>query len=90
MLRDLVEEAVQSFPSGLDEVIVEALHHAFHHKLLRQRLKTKRETMSGLVLVQGGFGQSIEDYIYIVFSNNIKLVDVSGALRVSALRVKNV
>lgn len=80
MLRDLVEEAVQSFPSGLDEVIVEALHHALHHKLLRQRLKTQRETASGLVLVQGGFGQSIEVYIHIVLSNNIKLVEVSGAL----------
>lgn len=34
MLRDLVEEAVQGFPPGLDEVIVEALHHALHHKLL--------------------------------------------------------
>lgn len=39
MVGDLVEEAVQSFSSGLDEVVVEALHHAFHHKLLWQWLK---------------------------------------------------
>lgn len=44
MVRDLVEEAVQSFSSGLNEVIVEALHHAFHHKLLWQWLKTHRST----------------------------------------------
>lgn len=43
MLRDPAEEAVQSFPPGLNEVVVEALHHAFHHKLLRQRLRTQRE-----------------------------------------------
>lgn len=39
MLRDLVEEAVQSFPSVLDEIVVESIHHAFHHKLLGQRLR---------------------------------------------------
>lgn len=39
MLRDFVEEAVQSFPSGLDEITVEAIHHAFHHKFLGQRLR---------------------------------------------------
>lgn len=44
MVGDLVEEAVQSFSSGLDEVIVEALHHAFHHKLLWQWLKTGKLT----------------------------------------------
>lgn len=42
MLRDLVEKAVQSFSPGLNEVVVEALHHALHHKLLWQRLRTQQ------------------------------------------------
>ncbi len=53
MLRDLVEEAVQRFPPGLNKVIVEAFHHAFHYKLLRQWLRTQPDTNSGLVCVQG-------------------------------------
>lgn len=38
MLRDLVEEAMKGLPPRLDEVVIEALHHAFHNKLLRERL----------------------------------------------------
>lgn len=48
MLGDLVEKAVQSSPPGLNEVVVEAFHHAFHHKLLRQGLRTQRDIHSGL------------------------------------------
>lgn len=44
MLRDLVEEAVKGFSSGLDEVIVESLHHTLHDKLLWQRLRTKNKS----------------------------------------------
>lgn len=40
MLGDLVQEAVQGLPPGLDEVVVESLHHALHHKLLWQWLNT--------------------------------------------------
>lgn len=44
MLRDLAEEAVQSFLPSFNEVIIETLHHAFHHKLLWQRLRTQQKT----------------------------------------------
>lgn len=43
MLRHLAEKALQGSPPGLDEVNVEALHHALHDKLLWQRLRTKQE-----------------------------------------------
>lgn len=48
MLRDPVEKVVQSFPPDLDEVIVEAFHHAFHYKLFRERLKTKQQNTKKL------------------------------------------
>lgn len=41
VLRELVEEAVQSLPPCLDEFLIEALYHALHHKFLRQRLRKK-------------------------------------------------
>lgn len=54
MLGDLVQEAVQGLPSGLDEVVVETLHHAFHHKLLRQWLNThSRQQHVGVFLDDG-------------------------------------
>lgn len=41
MLGYLVEEAVQGSPPRLNEVVVEALHHAFHNKLLWEGLETE-------------------------------------------------
>lgn len=41
MLGYLVEEAVQGSPPRLYEVVVEALHHAFHNKLLWEGLETE-------------------------------------------------
>lgn len=35
---------MQSFLPGFNEVIIETLHHAFHHKLLWQRLRTQQKT----------------------------------------------
>lgn len=40
VLRDPVEEAMEGFPPRLDEVFVEAFHHALHDKLLWQGLST--------------------------------------------------
>jgi len=38
VVRRLAEEALQRSPPRLDKVLIEALHHALHHKLLRQGL----------------------------------------------------
>lgn len=50
VLGDPVKEAVQRFPPGLYEVVIEALHHALHHKLLWERLQTHQHRNLNLTL----------------------------------------